>query len=62
MVDPAYEFLLSSPCAYTPGKDIVEFLFTETFLESMLKEATQYATLAIQQQPERRSKQAGSDR
>lgn len=46
LVDPAYEFLLSSPGAYTPGKEAVEFLFTELFLKSMLKEATQDSTLA----------------
>ena len=46
LVDPAYEFLLSAPSAYAPGKEAVEFLFTETFLESMLKEATQDAILA----------------
>jgi hypothetical protein len=46
LVDPTYDFLLSAPSAYTPGKEAVEFLFTETFLESMLKEATQDSILA----------------
>ena len=46
LVDPAYDFLLSALSAYTPGKEAVEFLFTESFLESMLKEATQDAILA----------------
>ncbi len=46
MVDPTFDFLLSTPSAYVPGKEAVELLFTEKFLESMLKEATQDATLA----------------
>ena len=46
LVDPAYDFLLSAPSAYTPGREAVEFLFTESFLESMLKEGTQDAILA----------------
>ncbi|KAK4030540.1 hypothetical protein OUZ56_023783 [Daphnia magna] len=46
LVDPAFDFLLSTPSAYAPRKEAVELLFTEKFLESMLKEATQDATLA----------------
>ncbi|KAK4027051.1 hypothetical protein OUZ56_016070 [Daphnia magna] len=54
LVDPAFDFLLST-LAYAPGKEAVtKAPFTEKFLESMLKEATQDATLA-------NSKQGGED-
>lgn len=46
LVDPAFEYLLSSPSAYVPGKETVELLLTDAFLQSMLKEATQDVTLA----------------
>ncbi|KAK4007640.1 hypothetical protein OUZ56_012794 [Daphnia magna] len=46
LVDPAFQYLLSSPSAYVSGKEAVELLFTDAFLQSMLKEATQDVTLA----------------
>jgi hypothetical protein len=46
LVDPTFEYLLSSPSNYVPGKEAVGLLFTDSFLQSMLKEATQDATLA----------------
>lgn len=46
LVDPTFDFLLSTLSAFSPGKEAVKLLFMEKFLEVMLKEATQDATLA----------------
>lgn len=51
MVEPAYDFILSNPNAFSPGKRILrkeaaELIFTDKTLETMLKEASQEATLA----------------
>lgn len=46
VVDPAFEYLLSLPSAYVPGKEAKDLLFTNAFLQSMLKDATQDVTLA----------------
>jgi hypothetical protein len=34
LVDPGFEYLLSQPSAYVPGKEAVELLFTDDFLQS----------------------------
>lgn len=46
VVDPKFEYLLSKPSAYVPGKEAEDLLFTDAFLQSMLKDATQDVTLA----------------
>ncbi|XP_045034660.1 uncharacterized protein LOC116925902 [Daphnia magna] len=46
LVEPSFDFLTADPDAFAPGKEARELLFTGKFLESMLKEASQDATLA----------------
>lgn len=46
LVEPSFEFLLAGQDSFAAGAEAREKLFTGKFLESMLKEATQDATLA----------------
>ena len=46
LVKPSFEFLLAGQDSFAAGAQAREKLFTEKFLESMLREATQDATLA----------------
>ena len=46
LVEPVFDFILSNPDAFASGKEAIELLFTDKFLETMLKEASQDATLA----------------
>jgi hypothetical protein len=46
LVEPTYDFIFSSPGAFSPGKDVADLLFTDKFLMTMLKESSQDATLA----------------
>jgi hypothetical protein len=51
LVEPSFDFLTAEPEAFAPGKEARELLFTGKFLESMLKEASQDATLARTEKP-----------
>jgi hypothetical protein len=51
LVEPSFDFLTAEPEAFAPGKEARELLFTGKFLESMLKEASQDATLARTAKP-----------
>ncbi|KZS02876.1 Uncharacterized protein APZ42_034530 [Daphnia magna] len=46
LVEPSYDFILSNPDAFALGKEAAELLFMDKFLETMLKKASQDATLA----------------
>ena len=46
LVEPSFEFLLAGQDSFAAGAQAREKLFTEKFLESMLREATQDAKLA----------------
>jgi hypothetical protein len=46
LVEPTYDFIFSSPGAFSPGKDVADLLFTDKFLMTMLNESSQDATLA----------------
>jgi hypothetical protein len=46
LVEPDFDFLCAEPDSFAPGKEARELLFTAKFLESMLREASQDATLA----------------
>lgn len=59
LVDPMFDHLLSSSSAYVPGEDAVELLFTDFFLQSMLKEAAQDVTLANSSAAREKAKAGG---
>jgi hypothetical protein len=59
LVEPTYDFILSNPDAFAPGKEATELLFTDKFLETMLKEASQDATLASSSAARARAKAGG---
>lgn len=46
LVEPTYDFIFSSPGAFSPGKDVADLLFTDKFLMTMLNKSSQDATLA----------------
>ena len=58
-VEPAYDYILSNSDAFAPGKEAAELLFTDKFLETMLKEASQDATLASSSAARARAKAGG---
>ena len=39
LVDPTFEYLLTSNSTFVPGKEAVELFFTDSFLQCMLKQA-----------------------
>jgi hypothetical protein len=59
LVEPSFEFLLAGQDSFAAGAEAREKLFTEKFLESMLKEATQDATLAQKDAVARPATRAG---
>lgn len=59
LVEPAFDFILSIPDAFSPGKEATELLFTDKFPEMMLKEASQDATLASTSATRARAKAGG---
>ncbi|KZS19204.1 Uncharacterized protein APZ42_014437, partial [Daphnia magna] len=46
LIEPSFDFLSTDPEAFAAGREARELLFTPKFLESMLREASQDATLA----------------
>ncbi|EFX67321.1 hypothetical protein DAPPUDRAFT_115527 [Daphnia pulex] len=59
LVEPTYDFILSNPDAFAPRKEATELLFTDKFLETMLKEASQDATPASSSAARARAKAGG---
>ncbi|KAI9565076.1 hypothetical protein GHT06_008826 [Daphnia sinensis] len=51
LAEPSFDFLTAEPEAFAPGKEARELLFTGKFLESMLKKASQDATLSRTARP-----------
>ena len=59
LVEPAYDFILSNPDAFFPGKKATELLFTEDFLETMLRESSQDVTITSSSAVPARAKAGG---